>query len=291
MAKKHVAVSLRKPPSPEKLDAFVTGGAEAQSVNPSSRRRRRAPVAPTVVARAVVEPVSADAAVSAVASSPEAAAELEAVTAAKPETVAAAVLSSETLTAAEPEAVTAAKPETVAAAVLEAATPVELQGALAPEAAAPLETAEKPEAAVNPVAEATMAASAEVWAASVEGTAVGVVGAGMTPFSVVLPQPLAERLAMHCIAQGYDVSQVIGEALDQHLSRRLGGGERRDEGAPEGTAGAGFRWEEPRKWADAFRWEEPRKWADAFRQGSRVEQVLLVGRALVGLWQKRPWAA
>jgi hypothetical protein len=43
MPRKQVAVSLRKPPSPESLDAFVNGGAEAPAIDarPASKRPRR----------------------------------------------------------------------------------------------------------------------------------------------------------------------------------------------------------------------------------------------------------
>ncbi|AKT36383.1 hypothetical protein [Chondromyces crocatus] len=342
MAKKHVKVSLRKPPSPEKLDAFVAASAETQSATPSPQRSRRAHVAPAVTARmAPTASVAASDGAPAVAvegasvekvhveatSVETASVETASVEATSVETASVETASVETATAVDEKARVAASTAAPGASTAEAAattamtheTSERVDASAAAEVKASVEapavseaSSARSEAAVSPDPSATTSegaptkegdggATAETAAGSAEPSRAGgapdpvtpspeppvvdATGRTLMPVTVYLPQPLAERLAMHCIAQDRDMSNVIGEALEQHLSRRLGAGSWSSgfHAADDKTSDA--------RGAGSSRWEDPRRWAESFRYGSRMEQVLQVGRVLVGLWQKRPWAA
>jgi hypothetical protein len=104
--------------------------------------------------------------------------------------------------------------------------------------------------------------------------------------TVYLSQALAERLTLHCIERDRDASNVIGEALEQHLQKRLGSGTWSQPSAERGAPppGAAPAW-------GSFSWDDPFRWAHGFQEGSRVGRLLHLGRALWGLWQRRPWAA
>jgi hypothetical protein len=217
MAKKHVAVSLRKPPSPEKVDAFVSGAAAVKAAPPSETKREQAPEAPRAA---------------------------EATPAASVETASGAATS-----AAPPEPPVAAPPE------LPVAAPPEPPVVASPEP--------------QPVAPLL----------------VGADGRGRRAVTIYLPELLAERLVLHCIEQDRDMSNVLGEVIEDHLKRRLGTGPVPAEGAaashgaPRDAAappGASSR-------ADPFRDVDP-----GDLQG-RVERFLQVGRVLIALWRQRPW--
>jgi hypothetical protein len=182
MAKKQVAVSLRKPPSPEKADAFVSGG-DARRDSPPAEAKR----APKVEA-------------------------------------------------------------------------------------APSSAARAPEVEATPAP-----ASGPVL--------VGVDGRARRALTVYLPNPLAERLLLHCIEQDRDMSNVIGEALEDHLHRRLGAGpfSAVDGGAPpqgrrEGAPPCGSFHDDPFRSVDFGDFQ------------GRVDRILQVGRALLALWRQRAWA-
>jgi hypothetical protein len=118
-------------------------------------------------------------------------------------------------------------------------------------------------------------------AAPAEPPVVDVAGRPLRPVTVYLPHALAERLTVHCIEQDRDFSNVIGEALEQHLSKRLGAGSWSPAGSGEHEArrpGASQDW-------GPFRWAEP------FPHSERFERIVQIGRVVLGLWQKRPWAA
>ncbi|AUX37076.1 MULTISPECIES: hypothetical protein [Sorangium] len=229
MAKKQVAVSLRKPPSPEKVDAFVAGGEggapahDAVKSRPATDRRahddktaeakqERAPEARAPEARAPEAPPSAE----------------------PPPSV-----------APPPQASAAAEPQALAT------------------------TAEPP--AVPPVL-------------------VGNDGRARRAVTVYLPDPLADRLLLHCIEHDRDVSNLVGEAVEVHLDRRLGpapvsaapaagGAAAAHDAAPPG----------PSYRAEPFR-AEPFRAADTRPKG-RVGRMVQVGRVLMTLWRQRPRAS
>lgn len=236
MAKKQVAVSLRKPPSPEHLDAFVAAGADqpAPAAPPKRAGARAAKPAPSPATAPLdtdVTPVCA----AAVAEGP-------------------------------PPASAPQPPESG------------VQVAAAPSAEA------APSAAAPPVADPT---PAEPTPAPVD-----VGGRPLRAVTVYLPSALAERLTVHCIAQDRDLNNVIGEALEQHLQKRLGAGAWSPGPA---TTGAGGDDAPPRSGPfrdqDPFRDRDPFRWADPFRSNPRVDRVVQLGRVLVTLWRQRPWAA
>lgn len=205
MAKKQVAVSLRKPPSPEAVNAFVEGDA----------------------------PVSSEV----------------------------------TVSAAAPKRARRAKPE--ASPVPPSVTPV-------PESAVQAiarESAPDPEPTIAPPA--------------VEPTptmpVVGPTGTTLRPVTVYLAPELAERLTLHCIQNDRDMSNVIGEALVNHLSPRLGAGpsmgpDKSQDGAPSPKEN-GFSWSTGKQSFPRIEWP-PRK----------IEQIVEMGRVLFGIFRKRAYA-
>ncbi|WP_434043640.1 MULTISPECIES: hypothetical protein [Sorangium] len=232
MAKKQVAVSLRKPPSPEKVDAFVAGGADGKPAHDDDRSRR----APD-------------------AEKPKAAADRRALDAEKP---------------AEARQDPAPQPSAEPPAAAQAAAASAIAG---PQ---PLATTSEPPA-VPPVL-------------------VGNDGRARRAVTVYLPDPLADRLLLHCIEHDRDMSNLIGEAVEVHLDRRLGpapasaataeGGAAAREAPP---AGPSYRAEPFR--AEPFRAEpfraEPFRAADTSPKG-RVGRMVQVGRVLMTLWRERP---
>lgn len=193
MAKKQVAVSLRKPPSPEKLDAFV---AVAEPTPPSSGSR----------------PVGRE--------------PLEGTKGVDP-------------------------PGQTVVDDIDDVTPVTPEIAAAPTPAPPLVDAE---------------------------------GRTLRAVTVHLHQALAERLTLHCIENDRDMSNVVGDALESHLSRRLNAGSWAPPEEPEAPPRTGSFGGAGPFGADAFRWTE------AFK-GSRIEALLQLSRALIGLWRQRSWVA
>ena len=198
MAKKQVAVSLRKPPSPESIDAFVSGDEPPAAVAAAPKRARRAPA--KAERSADVTPV----------------------------------------------------PESV--------TPV-------------------PESAVVAV-EARASAPAEPVAPVVapEPTVVG--GVPLRPVTVYLAPELAERLTIHCIQHDRDLSNVIGEALTNHLAPRLGAGTTEAAAAP-GDA--------PPQRPSAFWGNAP--FPHVEWPPRRFDQIVEIGRILLSAVRRRGYAA
>lgn len=221
MAKKQVAVSLRKPPSPEKADAFVAGGEGGKAADdvvksrpaaeqrahdgekPVEARRERAPEAPQERAQE-----------------------------ARPD--------------AEPSA---------------AAAPQAASAAAGPQA---LATTSEPHAG-PPVL-------------------LGNDGRSRRAVTVYLPDPLADRLLLHCIENDRDMSNLVGEAVEVHLDKRLGPA---SVSAVPAEAAAASREAPP---PSASYRTEPFRPADTGPKG-RVGRVVQVGRVLMTLWRQRPRAS
>ncbi|XXX75538.1 hypothetical protein WMF30_48600 [Sorangium sp. So ce134] len=217
MAKKQVAVSLRKPPSPEKVDAFVAGGEGGKPAHDAVKSRpadKRAhddkPAEAKQEARA-----------------PEAPAQE-----AQP--------SAEAPAAPPPQASAAPEPQ-------------------------PLATTSEPPAG-PPVL-------------------VGNDGRARRAVTVYLPDPLADRLLLHCIEHDRDVSNLVGEAVEVHLDKRLGPAS--VSAAPAGS-GAAAAHEAPPP-GPTYR-AEPFRAADTSPKG-RVGRMVQVGRVLMTLWRQRPRAS
>jgi hypothetical protein len=205
MAKKQVAVSLRKPPSPESIDAFVSGDEPPAAAAAAPKRARRPASKSERSAETDVTPVPSSAVV-------EVAARVEA--------------------------------------PVPFVAPAEPAAAPAPAASAPLP----------------------------EPTVVG--GVPLRPVTIYLTPELAERLTVHCIQHDRDLSNVIGEALTNHLAPRLGAG--MPEGAPRSSAAP-----PPRPssfWGNApfphVEWP-PR----------RIGQIVEIGRILLDVVRRRGYAA
>ncbi|MDI1430745.1 hypothetical protein [Polyangium sorediatum] len=181
MAKKQVAVSLRKPPSPESIDAFVSGDEPPAAAAAAPKRARRAP------AKAERGGLGAQ-----LGSSERSEATPV------PEDVTPV-----------PEGVTPVPESAVVAVAARAEAP-------AAPAAAPVE----PVAATEPAAPSPLP----------EPTVVG--GVPLRPVTIYLTPELAERLTIHCIQHDRDLSNVIGEALTNHLAPRLGAGTAEAAAAP-----------------------------------------------------------
>ncbi|WP_437732794.1 hypothetical protein [Sorangium sp. So ce1335] len=246
MAKKQVAVSLRKPPSPEKVDAFVAGGADGKPAHDDGKSRRALD-----------------------AEKPRAAVDRRALDAEKP---------AEARQEQAPQPV----PEPPAATPPAATQPA--QPAAAQAAAASATPAPQP-----------LATTSEL--AAVPSVLVGNDGRARRAVTVYLPDPLADRLLLHCIENDRDMSNLIGEAVEVHLDRRLGpapvtaapaegGAAAAREPAPAGPA---YRAEPFR--AEPFRAEpfraEPFRAADTSPKG-RVGRMVQAGRVLMTLWRQRP---
>ncbi|XYH96624.1 hypothetical protein ACMHYB_54085 [Sorangium sp. So ce1128] len=249
MAKKQVAVSLRKPPSPEKVDAFVAGGTDgkpAQDVvksRPAADKRAHDDGKP---AEAKQEPAPAvrtraeEAQPSAEEAQPSAQEAQPSAQEAQP--------SAEPATAPPP----AAEPATASPPAAEPAA------AAAPQ---PLATTSEPPA-VPPVL-------------------VGNDGRARRAVTVYLPDPLADRLLLHCIEHDRDMSNLIGEAVEVHLDRRLGPASVSAAPAADGAAAAEAAPAGPSYRADPFRA------ADTSPKG-RIDRMVQVGRVLMTLWRQRP---
>ena len=222
MPRKQVAVSLRKPPSPESLDAFVNGGAETPASEEgraaaTKRSRTRTP------RPKAVEPVAVEqGAVSAEAPTPK------------------------------PSSVRTIPPEST------------VVGAK-PRDNAPTEPMVPPAMDMTPTPHIF-----------------GVTSMPLRPVTVYLPQALAEKLTLHCIQHDRDANNVISEALEGHLSPRLGAGtpppssERPSEVPSEG----------PRP-ASSSPWNEP-PFGRAEWPSNRIERIVEIGRLLIGLVRRRP---
>ncbi|WP_438033461.1 hypothetical protein [Sorangium sp. So ce204] len=228
MAKKQVAVSLRKPPSPEKADAFVAGGEGGK------------------------------AAVDAVRSKP--AAEQRAHDGEKPvEARQGRERAQEAPQERAPEARPGAEP----------------LAATAPQAAS---AAAVPQAAAGPQALAT---TSEPHAGP--PVLLGNDGRSRRAVTVYLPDPLADRLLLHCIENDRDMSNLVGEAVEVHLDKRLG---------PASVSAAPAEAAAPREApppSASYR-TEPFRPVDTGPKG-RVGRVVQVGRVLMTLWRQRPRAS
>ncbi|MGK3969284.1 hypothetical protein WMF38_35160 [Sorangium sp. So ce118] len=239
MAKKQVAVSLRKPPSPEKADAFVAGatdGKPAQDVvksRPAADKRAHDDGKPAE-AKQERAPAARARAEEAQSSTPEA-------QSSTPEAQSSA-----------PEAQPSAGPATTPPPAAEPAA------AAAPQ---PLATTSEPPA-VPPVL-------------------VGNDGRARRAVTVYLPDPLADRLLLHCIEHDRDMSNLIGEAVEVHLDRRLGPASVSVAPAADGAAAAEAGPAGPSYRADPFRA------ADTSPKG-RIDRMVQVGRVLMTLWRERP---
>lgn len=213
MAKKQVAVSLRKPPSPEKADAFVAGGEGGKAADDIMRSR------PAADERAH-----------------------------------------------------------------DGEKPVEARQERAPEARPGAE----PPAATAPQA-ASAAAGPQALATTSEPHAgppvlLGNDGRSRRAVTVYLPDPLADRLLLHCIEQDRDMSNLVGEAVEVHLDKRLGPA---SVSAAPAEAAAAPREAPPQ--SASYR-TEPFRPADTGPKG-RVGRVVQVGRVLMTLWRQRPRAS
>ncbi|WP_437527355.1 hypothetical protein WME79_42650 [Sorangium sp. So ce726] len=221
MAKKQVAVSLRKPPSPEKADAFVAGGEGGKAADDVVRSR------PAADQRAHdgEKPVEAR---------------------------------HERAPEAPQERAQEARP-----------------GAEPPAATAP----QAPSAAAGPQALAT---TSEPHAGP--PVLLGNDGRARRAVTVYLPDPLADRLLLHCIENDRDMSNLVGEAVEVHLDKRLGPAS--VSAAPAEAAAAPREAPPP----NASYRTEPFRPADTGPKG-RVGRVVQVGRVLMTLWRQRPRAS
>ncbi len=217
MAKKQVAVSLRKPPSPEKADAFVAGSTDGKPAHDAVKSR------PAADKRASDDDKPAEA---------------------KQERA--------------PDAQPAAEPP---------AAPLQASAAAEPQALAT--TSEPP---------------------AIPAVLVGNDGRARRAVTVYLPDPLADRLLLHCIEQDRDVSNLVGEAVEVHLDRRLGPASVSASPASDGAAAA----REAAPPGPTYRAEpyraEPYRAADTSAKG-RVGRMVQVGRVLMTLWRQRPRAS
>jgi hypothetical protein len=216
MAKKQVAVSLRKPPSPEKADAFVAGGEGGKAADDVVRSKPAAPQR----AHDGEKPVEAR---------------------------------QERAQERAPEARPGAEP-------LAATAPQAASAAAGPQALAT--TSEPP--AGPPVL-------------------LGNDGRSRRAVTVYLPDPLADRLLLHCIENDRDMSNLVGEAVEVHLDKRLG---------PASVSAAPAEAAAPREApppSASYR-TEPFRPADTGPKG-RVGRVVQVGRVLMTLWRQRPRAS
>ncbi len=210
MAKKQVAVSLRKPPSPDSIDAFVSG--DEPPVDAALPKRAR---------RASTKSVSAEAEVSPV-------------------------------------------PPSV--------TPVPTSGVVS------VEAREREEA---PRAPAAPAASSVAPSPLPEPTVVSVVGGvPLRPVTIYLTQELAERLTFHCIQHDRDVSNVIGDALTNHLAPRLGAGTASSTREPSSA---------PPPRPSSF-WGSP-PFPQVEWPPRRLDQIVEIGRILLNAVRRRGYAA
>jgi hypothetical protein len=101
--------------------------------------------------------------------------------------------------------------------------------------------------------------------------------------TVYLPDPLADRLLLHCIENDRDMSNLVGEAVEVHLDKRLG---------PASVSAAPAEAAAPREApppSASYR-TEPFRPADTGPKG-RVGRVVQVGRVLMTLWRQRPRAS
>ncbi|WP_437277492.1 hypothetical protein WME90_40590 [Sorangium sp. So ce375] len=220
MAKKQVAVSLRKPPSPEKADAFVAGGEGGKAADDVVRSR------PDADQRAHDREKPAEA-------------------------------RQERAPEARQERAPEARPgdETPAATAPQAASAV-----VGPQA---LATTSEPHAG-PPVL-------------------LGNDGRSRRAVTIYLPDPLADRLLLHCIEHDRDMSNLVGEAVEVHLDKRLG---------PASVSAAPAEAAAPREApppSASYR-TDPFRPADTSPKG-RVGRVVHVGRVLMTLWRQRPRAS
>ncbi|WP_437588631.1 hypothetical protein [Sorangium sp. So ce1000] len=210
MAKKQVAVSLRKPPSPEKADAFVSGGEGGKTADDVVRSR-----------------------------SDQRAHDDEKPAEARQERA------PETRPAAEPPAAT---------------VPQAASAAAGPQ---PLATTSEPHAGPPAL--------------------LGNDGRSRRAVTIYLPDPLADRLLLHCIEHDRDMNNLVGEAVEVHLDKRLG---------PASVSAAPAEAAAPREapTPSASYRTEPFRPADTGPKG-RVGRVVQVGRVLMTLWRQRPRAS
>ncbi|WP_437657358.1 hypothetical protein [Sorangium sp. So ce1182] len=274
MAKKQVAVSLRKPPSPEKADAFVAGATDGKPAQdgvksrpaadkrahddgkPAEAKQERAPAARARAQEA--QPSVHEAQPSVHEAQPSVHEAQPSVHEAQPSVHEAQPSAQE----AQPS-VHEAQPSVHEAqpSAQEAQPSAEPAAAAAPQ---PLATISEPPA-IPPVL-------------------VGNDGRARRAVTVYLPDPLADRLVLHCIEHDRDVSNLIGEAIEVHLDRRLGPASVSAAPAADGAAAAEAAPAGPSYRADPFRA------ADTSPKG-RIDRMVQVGRVLMTLWRERPRAS
>ncbi|MGK3984822.1 hypothetical protein WME99_17380 [Sorangium sp. So ce136] len=234
MAKKQVAVSLRKPPSPEKADAFVAGATDGKPAQDVVKSR------PAADKRAHEDGKPAEA---------------------KQERAPAARARAQEAQPSAQEAQPSTQDQEAQPSAQEAQPSAEPAAAAAPQ---PLATTSEPPA--------------------VPAVLVGNDGLARRAVTVYLPDPLADRLVLHCIEHDRDVSNLIGEAIEVHLDRRLGPASVSAAPAADGAAAAEAAPAGPSYRADPFRA------ADTSPKG-RIDRMVQVGRVLMTLWRQRPRAS
>lgn len=188
MAKKRVAVSLRKPPSPEAVDAFVRGaapppdGAPAPSATSGARRSDVRELKPQDDGVLAETPAPPNAELCDIA---------QAATIPAPPSV-----------------------PTIVEATPAPASVTEPRGESATEGRAPGREAAERGAHVGQIVDA----------AEVVDVVKGVGGRSLRAVTIYLPVPIAERLSMHCLEHDRDASHVVRDALELLLRKQLPGG-------------------------------------------------------------------
>ncbi|WP_437504398.1 hypothetical protein [Sorangium sp. So ce1099] len=256
MAKKQVAVSLRKPPSPEKVDAFVAGATDGKPAQDAVKSRSAADKrahedGKLAEAKQERAPATRARVPEAQSSAPEAQSSAQEAQPSAQEAQPSAPEAQSSVPEAQPSAGPATAPPPA----------VELAAAAAPQ---PLATTSEPP--------------------SVPPVLVGNDGRARRAVTVYLPDPLADRLLLHCIEHDRDMSNLIGEAVEVHLDRRLGPASVSAAPAPDGAAAAEAAPASPSYRADPFRAADP-------SPKGRIDRMVQVGRVLMTLWRQRPRAS
>ncbi|XXT18252.1 hypothetical protein WME94_49280 [Sorangium sp. So ce429] len=262
MAKKQVAVSLRKPPSPEKADAFVAGATDGKLAGATNGK----PAQDVVKSRPAADKRAHDDGKPAEAKqerAPAARAHAEEAQPSAPE--------------AQPSVPEAQPAQEAQPSTPEAQPAQEAQPSAGPATAPP--PAAEPAAAAAPQPLATTSEPP-----SVPPVLVGNDGRARRAVTVYLPDPLADRLLLHCIEHDRDMSNLIGEAVEVHLDRRLGPASVSAAPAADGAAAAEAAPAGPSYRADPFRAADP-------SPKGRIDRMVQVGRVLMTLWHQRPRAS
>jgi hypothetical protein len=267
MAKKQVSVSLRKPPSPEAVDTFVTSGAAEVPTAPAAPAPKRSRGKKQVAAeKTAVMEVEATPTPPSAAPMPESGMrETEAARAAE------AALTIEMA----PPAPTPPPPAVEATAPEEPTPAPPVVEATAPEEPAPVAAAE-----VTPISPVEVS---PVEVTTLPPPIMGPNGVPMRPVTIYLPQNLAEKLTVFCIQQDRDLSNVIGEALENHLSPRLGPGTP-PPASEHASAGPRASYPPPPYGGRPF-WMPEAVWVNP-----RVEKIVEIGRAVLGVLRRHGFA-